>query len=163
MSEMSFFPFFEVIEGSGIIRLWHQQSLQSKTGHSWVQATNSNPRRKAQDPQFAQFRLKLVFRLKLGGMRQRKMLKDLAPPKKKRTFGRTWFRLKLRWQKQYSPSVIVSGLVLQAWGMRHQLPIKIPVYCVAEVFLWLMEPMCVRNVSLQVSWCQIQSDDCEVS
>lgn len=84
MSETSFFPFFEVIKGSGIIRPWHQQSLQSKTGHSWVQATNSNPRRKAQQPQFAQFRLKLVFRLKLGGMRQRKTLKDLAPKKNKK-------------------------------------------------------------------------------
>lgn len=49
---------------------------------------------------------------------------------------------------------------LQAWVMRHRLPIKIPAYCAAEVSLWLMEPMCVHNVSLQVSRCQTQTQDC---
>lgn len=42
---------------------------------------------------------------------------------KKTTFGWTWFRLKLHWQKQYSPSVIVSGLVCrhEAWDISFQL------------------------------------------
>lgn len=39
-------------------------------------------------------------------------------------------------------------------GIRHQLPIKIPCYCVAEAFLWPMESMCVHSVSLRLSQCQ---------
>lgn len=158
-----FFPLFW-----GYKRKWNHSSVTPAVSakQNWPQLSAGykfQSQEKSAGPTVCTVSVEIGVSVEIEWDEAAKDVERFGSQKKPKTFGRTWFRLKLRWQKQYSPSVIVSGLVLQAWGLRHQLPIKIPVYCVAEVFLWLMEPMCVRNVSLQVSRCQIQSDDCEVS
>lgn len=134
-----FFPLFW-----GYKRKWNRSSVTPavSANQNWPQLS-AGYKFQAHDPQFAQ------FRLNLGEARQWSCWEVWLPKNKTNLLWQTWFRLKLHWQKQYNPSVIVPGLVCrhEAWDISFQLGFLFIVW--QRFFCDWWNPC----VSLQVSRC----------
>lgn len=144
-----FFLFFAVIKGSGISLAWHPAASANQ---NWPQLSADY---KFQYQGKSARATVCTVSGEIGCNEADKLLKNVAPKIYKPLPNLV--QVKVAPTETMQPFCDRLRSCLQAWVMRHQLPIKIPVYCAAEVSLWLMEPMCVHNVSLQVSWCQIQT------